>query len=82
MVLKASWPDGHKQPGWAEIKEINKLKQEDFSLGSTKNLKNIDGKTRIKKQIDLLSRSAENQIRKKKPQEDVVIDKVGTKSHE
>lgn len=41
MQLKESYPDGHKRKGFAELKEVEKLKQKAAVTRSTDTLKNI-----------------------------------------
>lgn len=74
--LTASFPDGMKRPGWADVKEISKLKMEQ-SRHSVTTQKGREARERIRAQMKGLGASAEKQILDKQPGLEVISDKVG-----
>lgn len=49
MVLKASYPDGHKRKGWSELREANKLIREaaKSNHGTAKEIRNEIKKMKV-----------------------------------
>lgn len=53
MVTRASYPDGHKRKGWAEMREASKLNQEAIVSKSDSHKKQIATEIRDKLKVNI-----------------------------